>query len=280
MTQMDDFWLRELGLEVLARPESLVSATSHPVEGAFQIAPHHHDGVLQFDLLFGCRGTLLFEDSWLRFEQDVGYIAYPGQVHGYSLEPRDSDALVCHFRLRVSDDLHLISKTLLPAMVLLGDAADRLRDDATKAVQSTGDPRFPRAAGAMALLLLLSRWPRSGFSGQWSQPRPVDEHVETAVTLIEASLDEPPTLEALADAAGLSGRHLSRLFVQVTGMTPQRYATVRRLDRAKMLLVNQDRSIGSVSDELGFSTPATFTRWFHGHEGRTPSEFREQPSVF
>ncbi|MEL6311743.1 MAG: AraC family transcriptional regulator, partial [Pseudomonadota bacterium] len=111
-------------------------------------------------------------------------------------------------------------------------------------------------------------------------PRQIDEHVEAAVTMIEASLHEPPTLDELAESAGLSGRHLARLFVQVTGMTPQRYATVRRLDRAKMLLVDRARPIGSVSDELGFSTPATFTRWFSGHEGRTPSEFREQPSVF
>ena len=280
MPSLDDFWLRELGLEVLAHPESLVSATSHPVEGAFQIAPHHHNGVFQFDLIFGCEGTLLFDDSWLRFEQDVGYVAYPSQVHGYSLEPRSGDARVHHFRLRVSDGLFLVTQELLPAVVPLGEATDRLRDEATNAVQSTGDPQSPRAAGAMAVLLLRSRWPRSGFSGQWSHPRQIDEHVEAAVTMIEASLHEPPTLDELAESAGLSGRHLARLFVQVTGMTPQRYATVRRLDRAKMLLVDRARPIGSVSDELGFSTPATFTRWFSGHEGRTPSEFREQPSVF
>jgi AraC family transcriptional regulator len=64
------------------------------------------------------------------------------------------------------------------------------------------------------------------------------------------------------------------------GMTPHRYATMRRVDRAKTVLLSNRLTVGEIAELLGFSGHATFTRWFTQHTGLTPRAFRSSPQVF
>src|SRR5262245_40924702 len=56
--------------------------------------------------------------------------------------------------------------------------------------------------------------------------------VAKACSLIEEA-DELPSLDALADAAGLSRFHFHRVFRSVTGLTPKAYADARRGQRVR-----------------------------------------------
>ncbi|WP_370630891.1 helix-turn-helix domain-containing protein [Maritimibacter sp. DP1N21-5] len=47
-----------------------------------------------------------------------------------------------------------------------------------------------------------------------------------------------------------------------------------RVERAVQALANEDRSFTAISDELGFSVPAHFSRFFHDHAGSSLSSFR------
>jgi AraC family transcriptional regulator len=49
-----------------------------------------------------------------------------------------------------------------------------------------------------------------------------------------------------------------------------------RVERAKGLLAETDRSITEIAMDLGFSTSAYFTAVFHRETGTTPSDFRRQ----
>ena len=62
--------------------------------------------------------------------------------------------------------------------------------------------------------------------------------------LIE-NAEQPPTLEQLAQRAGLSAFHLHRVFKAITGVTPKQYATAHRTRRIKSELSrrrHRDRS--------------------------------------
>lgn len=280
MEAVSDFWLREAGLEILAHPGAIEATAFHALSEPFYIAPHHHVQSLQIDVVAGCKGKVFVDDQWLSFDSDVGHIAYPGQVHGYELSPVQPDAAVFNFKILVSSDITLVHERTLPSVASLGDKSDQIVEIATKARQYWGDPSSPRAAAAIQLLQLLAVWPVSRHTASVSGVLEVDDHVERAASLIESQLDRRHSLDELAEEAGVSGRHLTRLFVSATGMTPARYATVRRLDRAKVLLIDQKKQVADIADELGFASPATFTRWFRLNEGRTPTEFRESPTVF
>ena len=54
----------------------------------------------------------------------------------------------------------------------------------------------------------------------------------------------------------------------------------RRLEVARSLLLAVDRPVGDVAGEMGFTTPAAFSRWFTRVDGRSPRAFRSDPEAF
>ena len=85
--------------------------------------------------------------------------------------------------------------------------------------------------------------------------------------------DETPTLNALAERAGLSSFHLHRLFKEVTGLTPKAYAAAHRDRRVREAL---GRS-GSVTDAIydaGYNSNGRFYERSNEVLGMTPTRFR------
>ncbi len=82
------------------------------------------------------------------------------------------------------------------------------------------------------------------------------------------------TLETVADVAGFSKFHFSRLFKQYTNMSFYDYLNQRRVKEAEKLLLDPDLSITEVAMRSGFSSIATFNRVFKGFKECTPTEFK------
>jgi AraC family transcriptional regulator len=99
--------------------------------------------------------------------------------------------------------------------------------------------------------------------------------VERARALIDASLSDGLTLEELAMEAGLSRSHFARLFRAETGVSPHRYQSLQRVEKAKLLLRNTGMSLVDIAIELGFCSQSHFTQVFHAHAGMTPRQYRE-----
>lgn len=87
---------------------------------------------------------------------------------------------------------------------------------------------------------------------------------------------EDITLEDMADVAGFSKYHFSRLFKEYMNVTCYEYLTKRRLMIAEKLLIKEEESIMSVALNSGFGSVSTFNRVFREEHGCTPSEFREE----
>ena len=99
---------------------------------------------------------------------------------------------------------------------------------------------------------------------------------------IETNLEGNLTLDRMASIACLSRFHFARAFKQAVGQSPHRYVSTRRLDRAKALLTQGDRSLVDIALSLGFSNQANFTRAFKQATGHSPGQYRQttgsQPS--
>lgn len=48
------------------------------------------------------------------------------------------------------------------------------------------------------------------------------------------------------------------------------------MDIAKERIMNTQKSISQISDEMGFQYPQHFTRWFKKMKGCTPNEYRNE----
>ncbi|MGA4849078.1 GlxA family transcriptional regulator [Streptomyces sp. G5(2025)] len=89
-----------------------------------------------------------------------------------------------------------------------------------------------------------------------------------------ARLAEPLTLAELAGVESMSVRTFSRRFREETGLTPMRWLTQRRLDRARELLETTDHTVDRVATETGFGTAASLRQHFGAGVGVSPGAYR------
>ena len=98
--------------------------------------------------------------------------------------------------------------------------------------------------------------------------------VERVITSARERLCEPISLHDMSRVAYLSTFHFNRVFHQITGLPPAKFISAMRLDEAKRLLLNTERSITDISFEVGYNSLSTFTRRFTQRVGLGPREFR------
>jgi len=96
--------------------------------------------------------------------------------------------------------------------------------------------------------------------------------IAKACRLIEKA-EELPSLEELAEAAGMSRFYFHRVFKAITGLTPKAYAAARRAQRMRQEL----RRAGRVTDaiyEAGFNSSGRFYENSSQVLGMKPRDFR------
>ena len=91
---------------------------------------------------------------------------------------------------------------------------------------------------------------------------------------VQASLEQPVTLEQLAAVACLSPHHFCRVFRQATGLSPHQYVTGQRLDRARHLLQHSALPIAQVARAVGYHSASHFARLFKRYTGVLPTALR------
>lgn len=85
---------------------------------------------------------------------------------------------------------------------------------------------------------------------------------------------EDISFEKMADTAGLSKYHFSRLFKQYTNSTFSDYLCGQRVKVAEELLACSALSIAEIARLTGFPSLSTFNRRFKQQNNCTPSEYR------
>ncbi|MEW9527316.1 GlxA family transcriptional regulator [Microbispora sp. NPDC049125] len=85
----------------------------------------------------------------------------------------------------------------------------------------------------------------------------------------------------LAEAAGVSERHLTRLFLKHLGCTPGRFVRRARVEAAAHLLTSTSLPLAAVAARCGFGTAETLRQAFVDRYGVPPSRYRStQASAF
>jgi len=106
--------------------------------------------------------------------------------------------------------------------------------------------------------------------------RPRQKHLARALDAMEAHIDEPLAMEAIARRAGVSARHLQTLFRAHLGISPHAHYLALRLNRARRLLIETSDPALAIAEATGFNSPAAFSRAYRVMHGETPSDTRRR----
>lgn len=127
------------------------------------------------------------------------------------------------------------------------------------------------ALAAMLAELYASRQTIAGLTQLVGDKVVLSDAVRTAMDYVTRYHAESTlTLERIREAAGVSVRHLNRLFTSELNMTPMRYLRQFRIERARELLAYTDKSVEEVASLVGIPNQSHFTYIFRRMTGQPP----------
>lgn len=93
---------------------------------------------------------------------------------------------------------------------------------------------------------------------------------------IQAHYSEEIHIEALAKDYSISSRYVRKYFSNEIGMSCLEYITLLRMNKARELLWETEKSITDIAMETGYGTPQYFCRIFKNEIGISPTGYRSK----
>jgi AraC family transcriptional activator of pobA len=251
-----------------------------------QVKAHKHESMAQVTFWTGGHGSYFIEDQRLDFSAPAVSFVPSGVVHGFSVEPLGSDAIV----MSIADSLlpSIAGQTTLaldrPVMitgqetVVLWERLDRvMRLIAEEYADLTaGSERIIPSLAAVALTQigrLASDAPRLAQSPQQLLASGLRR-------LVEGHFRENWPIEHYVTALNTTPHLLAKASEAAFELGVKDMIVQRRLLEAKRLLLFTVRSLEDIAYEVGLKDAAYFSRFFRARTGVPPSEWRMQHSSF
>jgi two-component system, response regulator YesN len=100
--------------------------------------------------------------------------------------------------------------------------------------------------------------------------------IREAVTSIRFNIDQPLSLNRIAETLGVHPSYLSRAFKKALGMTLTDYINQLRIEEAKYLLDFGNASVTEAALSVGYNDPNYFSKVFTKLEHVTPHNYRKR----
>lgn len=106
-----------------------------------------------------------------------------------------------------------------------------------------------------------------------------DHRIRKSIVLMKSWMGRDTQLDDVASVVGLSRPHFFRLFRENLGVTPNVYLNTLRMELAIDRLINTDQAVTLIGLDLGFSSQASFTRFFAANVGISPTGYRRVAQI-
>lgn len=166
----------------------------------------------------------------------------------------------------------------LPGYAPMSDASQILSLCRTIAAESHRDALHGKLLVEGCICTVLSILLRGSYAITDVSDRKVYRHqavLLAANDYLREHLQETVDLKKLAHDSGLHPTYFHKLFTAAFRKTPAQQLMQFRIHEAVRLLIDDELSIGEISNRCGFSTPNYFCYKFREATGRSPRQFRD-----
>jgi AraC family transcriptional activator of pobA len=257
------------------------------------IQPHRHDAFVQ--VLYLTRGQVhaQIEQVHADIEAPCLIVVPAGHVHGFRFSP-DIDGPVVTATQKALESLaatllpELLATLRQPQIIPLGEQPrymDRLMPLFLALEQESRSHAPGQVAAGMSLLLALmvqvgricglgsGQSLKTAAGATRAAPRQARQ-VERFRALVDRDFRTQHTVQAYAQAMGMTAGQLSRLCREALGLSAMGVIHARIVHEAQRELVYTSLPIKVLAAELGFEDDAYFSRFFRKHALISPKEFR------
>lgn len=246
----------------------------------WEIKPHQHGDLVQLLYVRSGRAELEVEGQVNRIDRAALQVVPALCVHGFRFSD-DVDGHVLTLAQPLVEQVAglLDSQALLaPACFAAGESQPYL-DTLFEAISREYAQQQPgRELMLQSLISVLLVWiGRRSLEQHQSDAHQQDRgrlHLQEFTRLLEQHFREHLPIEHYAQRLGISAAHLNALCRRLAGQSALQMINQRLLLEAKRCLVYTAMTINQVSDSLGFSEPAYFSRFFKRGAGQPPKAFR------
>jgi transcriptional regulator GlxA family with amidase domain len=135
-----------------------------------------------------------------------------------------------------------------------------------------------KAANKVARRLVVPPHRQGGQAQFIEQPLPAtarDDRLSDLLDWVRANLDQPHSLDSLADKVLMSRRTFTRHFRQLTGTALGDWLLAERLALSQRLLESTDQPIDSIAELAGFGSPVSLRHHFARSFAVSPRSYRQ-----
>jgi AraC-like DNA-binding protein len=252
------------------------------------MVPHgHREGHLLFHIQ-GPAAALVVDGRPFPISPGQAVAVSPWQLHYYT--PVDFRAETLALVLYIRPGWFVDAARRATATLRFGRVGVEVTDRLARLVFSIANDMLAEDEADPGLEDRLCGLTQAAFdqSWQWTEGGPDfigparpqrDWRIRKALRVLQDRIGEPCELDAVARDVGLSRPHFYKLFRAQIGVTPNIYLNTLRMECAIERLAEGRSAVSEIGLDLGFSSQASFSRFFIANGVVPPSAYRRSVYV-
>ncbi len=213
-------------------------------------------------------------------------IIHPGVIHSYEAPAvgKRFIFLADYSILRGIKELEATLSSIAPAFLITPEGLPDAYKCIQKLIYAIADEYFANAymseasiyAKLLEIFICIGREcsPSGNFDTNTYKQKEYTEKFAFICEYINEHCTENISLDEIAQLAGFSKFHFSRLFKSYTNVSYYRYVNQKRIVLAESLLIDPELSVTEVALRSGYDSLSSFIRMFKIIKGVTPTEFK------
>lgn len=250
-------------------------------------SPHKHDF---YHFSFYVRGSGSYTIDFVKFDLLDGqaFFMVPGQVHNYEVDDNTCFYVVnfteSYFRSFLRDGLYFerfrfFSGRAEDGIVQLSEelrnkVAVLLDNMIREGIQGKMNSDLIKLWMLEALMLIADECQRK--NGVHKADRKSSVLISGFKKLVDENFVKLGLPKEYAALLFVTPSYLNQVSKRITGKTAGEVIRERKLLEAKRMLINQDLHISQIANDLNFTDPSHFSKFFKKHTGKSPDEFRKR----
>lgn len=227
--------------------------------------------------------------GYLEKEYDVIINVTTAEAAFVKIEEEKPDLVLLDINLRsdkdgVSVGEYLLKKDTIP-FIYITSYFDKATLDRVKDTRPYGFIVKPFKPDDLlsTVFLALNTFKHRNIDVMRSENEIIDDvpfQIKETIHYINEHLGEKIEINDLASITKWKTHHYIKVFTKYMGVTPYQYLLLRKIEKSKVMLLDESISITSIAFELGFLSYSNFINSFKKITGTTPKAFRNKEKVY